>query len=67
MERIQSEKLQLALEKHNPNKQIHPLDMLHNYDKVGAIEPSPYGNNNYNSGLPSAYNNGMNGSFYNNN
>lgn len=41
--------------------------MLHNYDKVGSIEPSnAYNNNNYNSGV-SAYNGVMNGSFYKNN
>lgn len=32
-------KLMNALEKHNPNKQISPLNMLQNYDKPGGPLP----------------------------
>jgi hypothetical protein len=34
----------MALDKHNPNKPINPLDLLNNYDKPGNIVP-PYPSN----------------------
>lgn len=34
-ERNQELKLFNALEKHNPNKIVPPLEVLHNYDKPG--------------------------------
>jgi len=30
-----------ALEKHNPNKVIAPMDLLNNYDKPGGINLNP--------------------------